>query len=542
MSSISSIQNLLEGVHGAVRQVDDALTDWRVRYGVALAAGLLASLSVAPVHGWPVLLISLSALVLLVDATRHAKRPVADGALIGWLFGVGLCLPAYTWIANPFYVEAEKYAFLAPVAMFGMAALMALFVCFSVALATRFWTKNWSRALVLGAAWSAGELLRGYILTGFPWNLIVYSWADQLWAVQLASVFGPYGLGLIYVVLCALPAIALKPFADGRPVPMGPRLFAHVSLRALGVVIGGFVIIFVDGVMRLPITTNPAYQDSTVVRLINPNVEQRLKFLPNGETRLFEQALGLGQTPAADLIVWPEATTSFDLSSSPAAQRYIGEMLEKDQLLLAGSSRVVVDPASRYRFHNSLQVYDTRGDLNDVYDKSHLVPFGEYVPLKWFFNAIGFEQLTRARGALTPGAGLRTVKPEGAPSFSPLICYEAIFPGHVVGDERPDFLLNVSDDSWFGKAWGPRQHFVSARMRTIEEGLPMVRAANQGVTAVIGPRGRIIRQLDPDQEGGITEILPRPLPPTLYAMLGDWMSLIVLLATAGLAWRYRPAP
>ena len=526
----------------AVRQADDALSTWWVRYGVALAAGLLASLSVAPLHGWPILLISLSALIFLVDAARTAPRPILDGALVGWLFGVGLCLPAYTWIANPFYVEAEKYAFLAPVAMFGMAALMALFVCFSVAVATRFWTQNWTRALVLGAAWSAGELLRGYILTGFPWNLIVYSWADQITAVQLASVFGPYGLGLIFVALCALPAVVLKPFVDGRSVHMGPHAFDHVSLRVLGAAIGGFVVIFAYGLLRFPLAAPLVSSDQTFVRLINPNVEQRLKFLPNGETRLFEQALGLGQTSSdssVDLIVWPEATTSFDLSSSPAAQQYIGEMLRGDQLLLAGSSRVVVDPTSQYRFHNSLQVYDTRGDLHDVYDKSHLVPFGEYVPVKWFFNAIGFEQLTRARGALTPGAGLRTVKPYGAPSFSPLICYEAIFPGHVVGDERPDFLLNVSDDSWFGKAWGPRQHFVSARMRTIEEGLPMVRAANQGVTAVIDPLGRIVEQLGPYDEGGITAPIPPPLSPTLYALLGDWMSVFVLLAAGGLVWRFR---
>ncbi len=539
MSDISSTQNIFP----MVRQADEALTRWWVRYGVALMAGLLASLSVAPVHGWPVLLVSLSVLVFLVDATRHATRPVMDGALIGWLFGVGLCLPAYTWVANPFYVEAEKYAFLAPVAMFGMAALMALFVCFSIAVATRFWAHNWTRAVVLGAAWSAGELLRGYILTGFPWNLIVYSWTDQLAFVQLASVVGPYGLGLIFVVLCALPAVAIKPFADGTPPSATTPVLDRQPVRVLGAVIGGFVFVFAFGVLRVPMATPVADPDRTIVRVINPNVEQRLKFLPNGETRLFEQAVGLGQTAAdssVDIIVWPEATTSFDLSSSPVAMQYIGDMLGEDQVLLAGSSRVVFDPVDRRRFHNSLQVYDTNGALKDIYDKSHLVPFGEYVPIKWFFNTIGFEQLTRARGALTPGEGLRTLALEGAPSFSPLICYEAIFPGHVVGDRRPDFLLNVSDDSWFGKAWGPRQHFVSARMRTIEEGLPMVRSANQGVTAVIDPYGRIVRKLEPDEEGGITEAVPRPLSPTLYAMLGDWMSLLVLLAAGGLAWRFKP--
>ncbi len=542
MSQSSPLEQAAESIDAAAQAASRALTNPWLRYATALLFGLLASLSVAPMHLSAVLLISLSALVLLIDASKSAKRPLLDAALLGWLFGLGMCLPSYTWIANPFYVEAEKYAFLAPVAVIGMAAGMALFIAFSVTLAARFWTNNWSRVLVLAAAWSAGELLRGYILTGFPWNLIVYAWADGLAVVQGASILGPYGLGLVLVALCALPAIAFRPRADGRPIPPAIRLVDRVPARVLMACIGGFLLVYGFGAVRLALATPDAEANPTVVRLINPNVEQRLKFLPNGETRLFEQALGLGQTPAdssVDLIVWPEATTSFDLSASALAQQYIGDMLGEHQLLLAGSSRVAFDPSAGRLFHNSLQVYDTTGALTHIYDKSHLVPFGEYVPIKWFFNTIGFEQLTRARGALTPGGGLDTVQPDGAPSFSPLICYEAIFPGHVVGGERPDFLLNVSDDSWFGKAWGPRQHFVSARMRTVEEGLPMVRSANQGVSAVIDPYGRIVRHLDPYKEGAIEAGLPPPLSPTVYAVLGDWMSLIVLLLAAGIAWRFR---
>ncbi len=548
MSESNAIEQLATRLDGAFRAARDGLQNAWIRYGTAFVFGLLASLSVAPVHLSAILLISLPVLVVLIDQSRGAKRPVADAALVGWLFGVGMCLPAYTWIANPFYVEADKYAFLAPVAMFGMAALMALFICFSVALAAWLWTNNWTRVLVLASAWTAGELLRGYILTGFPWNLIVYSWADNLAAVQLASVLGPYGLGLVFVALCAAPALAFQPVADGTQPAPAPRWVDRVPARVLMAVIGGFLFVYGFGALRLllttpiPITAVAGAPPPTTVRLINPNVEQRLKFRHNSETRLFEQAVGLGRTPPesrVDLIVWPEATTSFDLASSPVARQFIGEMLREDQLLLAGSSRVVVDDANGRRFHNSLQVYDTEGELQTVYDKSHLVPFGEYVPLKWFFNTIGFEQLTRARGALTPGNGLETITPSGQPSFSPLICYEAIFPGYVVGGERPDFLLNVSDDSWFGKAWGPRQHFVSARMRTVEEGLPMVRSANQGVTAVIDPRGVIVEELAPNTEGAIDAVLPKPLAPTLYAMLGDWMSLLMLLVTAGLVWRGR---
>ena len=543
MSQSSTIEQFAVRIDNATRAAREALTRAWVRYGAAAVFGLLASLSVAPVHLSAILLISLPALVMLIDATRRAQRPVADAALVGWLFGLGMCLPAYTWIANPFYVEAEKYAFLAPVAMFGMAALMALFVCIGVAIAARLWTNNWTRVLILAAAWSVGELLRGYIATGFPWNLIVYSWADNLAAVQLVSVIGPYGLGMVFVALCASPAIAFQPYADGTlPVPAA-RLVDRIPARVLMAVVGGFLFVYGFGYARLPTPmTAVSDPDPTLVRLINPNVEQRLKFLPNGETRLFEQAVGLGQTPAdsaVDFIVWPEATTSFDLASSPVARQHIGEMLHQGQMLLAGSSRVVFDDVAGRRFHNSLQIFDTEGVLTTVYDKSHLVPFGEYVPIKWFFNAIGFEQLTRARGALTPGGGLETIAPDGKPSFSPLICYEAIFPGYVVGGQRPDFLLNVSDDSWFGKAWGPRQHFVSARMRTIEEGLPMVRSANQGVTAVIDSYGRIVRKLEPDAEGAIDAVLPKPISPTVYAMLGDWMSLLVLLGAAGIVWRFR---
>ncbi len=512
------------------------------RYGAALAFGLLASLSHAPVHLSAVLIVGLSALVLLIDASRAAKRPLADAAFVGWLFGVGMCLPAYAWIANPFYVEADKYAFLAPVAVIGMGAGMALFIAFSAMFAARFWTSNWTRVLVLAVAWSAGELLRGYILTGFPWNLVVYSWTNEIESVQLASVVGPYGLGLIYVALCSLPAVALRPRCRTvETAPPSPQPILIGPLVAMGF---GLLAVYGFGAARLAVVAQPAAQAETTVRLINPNVEQRLKFLPNGETRLFEQAVGLGQTSASsdvDMIVWPEATTSFDLAASDLARQYIGEMLQPDQLLLAGSSRIDFNRVeSRRLFHNSLQVFDTEGEVEQIYDKSHLVPFGEYVPIKWFFNTIGFEQLTRARGALTPGGGLETIAADGAPSFSPLICYEAIFPGYVVGSgRRPDFLLNVSDDSWFGKGWGPRQHFVSAQMRTVEEGLPMVRAANQGVTAVIDPLGRIVKRLEPETEGAIDAVLPAPLAPTLYAMLGDWMSLLVLMLAGGIAWRFR---
>lgn len=539
MSTATSTKGFPDRFGALVEQLEQRVL---YRYGAALAFGFLASLSHAPVHLSAVLIVSLSALVLLIDASRMAKRPLVDAAFVGWLFGVGMCLPAYAWIANPFYVEADKYAFLAPVAVIGMGAGMALFIAFSAGLAAAFWTSNWTRVLVLAAAWSAGELLRGYILTGFPWNLVVYSWTNEIESVQLASVVGPYGLGLIYVALCALPAVALRPRCrTAETPPPSPQPILVGPLLAMGF---GLLAVYGFGAARLALVAVPAADTETTVRLINPSVEQRLKFLPNGETRLFEQAVGLGQTSASsdvDMIVWPEATTSFDLAASDLARQYIGEMLQPNQLLLAGSSRVDFNRAeSRRLFHNSLQVFDTEGEIKQIYDKSHLVPFGEYVPIKWFFNTIGFEQLTRARGALTPGAGLETIFADGAPSFSPLICYEAIFPGYVVGSgQRPDFLLNVSDDSWFGKGWGPRQHFVSARMRTVEEGLPMVRAANQGVTAVIDPLGRIVKRLEPETEGAINASLPAPLTPTLYALLGDWISLLVLMSAAGIAWRFR---
>lgn len=547
MSDPSHLTQLAGSLDGILRRTDRAFRRAWIRYVMAFVFGLMASLSVAPIHLTSVLLVSLSALVLLIDASKKAARPLADAALVGWLFGLGLCLPSYMWIANPFYVEAEKYAFLAPVAVFGMGAGMALFICFSVTVAARFWTNNWTRVLVLATAWSAGELLRGYILTGFPWNLVVYAWADDLAAVQLVSVLGPYGLGMVFVALCSSLALSFKPFADGSQPPPATRLIDRMPTRVLGAILIGFLSVYGFGGIRLGLIGNSTAleegAEKTTVLLINPSVEQRLKFLPNGETRLFEQAIMLGRTPAdsgIDLIVWPEATTSFDLSSSEPAQGYIGDMLHENQMLLAGSSRIAYEEGeSRPFYHNSLQVYDPAGLLKNVYDKSHLVPFGEYVPIKWFFNAIGFEQLTRARGALTPGRGLETLTVDGVPSFSPLICYEAIFPGYVVGGERPHFLLNVSDDSWFGKAWGPRQHFVSARMRTIEEGLPMVRAANQGVSAVIDPRGVVVKQLAPETEGAIVAAIPKRLSPTLYAMLGDWMSLLVLLGAAGAAWRFR---
>jgi apolipoprotein N-acyltransferase len=496
----------------------------------------------APFNLWPVLCLTLPVLVWLVDTSLAAapRRPAAHAATITWWFAFGYFAPGLFWIGEAFLVEAEKFAALLPFAVTLMPAGLALFWAAAAAVASLAWRPGFARVLALALALAAAEWLRGHVLTGFPWNVLGYALTAPDALMQSASVLGIYGLTLLTVPLLASPLVLWQDARSGTASSSAPAAAAVTALVFL-------VAMFAWGTLRLSTPTTSA-EPAVKLRIVQPSIPQREKWKPELQRRNFERHLQLtGQSPAGaidgaigrSLVVWPEAALPFRPLEVPEALAAIGTVVPAGAHLATGIIRVEqpTAPGARRRALNSLSVHAPGdGRAVAVYDKIHLVPFGEYLPFQSTLEAIGLEQLSRMRGGFDAGPDPRPMlRVPGLPAMLPLICYEAIFPAAVVqGPERPKALLNVTNDGWFGNTTGPRQHLHQSRVRAVEEGLPLIRAANNGISAVIDAHGRITARLGLDVVGTLDADLPAPIDPPVYARLGDWTFAAMLLA--GLAW------
>ena len=524
---------------------------WR-RALLACAAGVLSVLAMAPFHVWPVLLLTLPVLVWQIDGARTGEGgsswrqwPVTRAALAGWWFGFGYFFAGLFWIGEAFLVEADAFAMLIPIAVTVMPAGLALFWAGAGAIASSAWQPGLMRVLILALALSTAEWLRGHVLTGFPWNAIGYALTYPESLMQSAGLLGIYGLGFVAVLILAAPLVA---WADGLP------------WHGVTLLIGPIVVLITYGHWLLALPA-PVAPDSPRVRLVQPSIPQREKWRAEHQRRIFDLHLALTGRNAAgvvdgaagiDLVIWPEAAMPFLPLDSPAALEQIAKALPDGTHLLSGGLRADPPDAARpnapRRFYNSLIAFGAGGTVVAIYDKIHLVPFGEYLPLNALLDAIGLEPLTRRRGGFTAGPIPRPLMSlPRAQTFAPLICYEAIFPRALIqGRERPAYLVNVTNDGWFGDTTGPRQHLHQARVRAVEEGLPLLRVANNGISAVIDARGRIRDSLGLDVVGVIDAAVPPTGAPTLYGRFGDlWFALILLFGTgvviAGRIWHGRPA-
>lgn len=524
-----------------------SLEGWRA-HGVAFAAGALGVLAMAPFFVWPVLWVSLPTLVWLMEGacgrsgdTKHWRRgPESRAALLGWWFGLGYFLAGLFWIGEAFLVEAETFAVLLPFAVMLMPAGLALFYAAATALAVRLASAGARRVLVLALTLSVSEWLRGHVLSGFPWNVLGYALTYPLPLMQSAAVLGIYGLTLATVLIFALPPVLWAGAASGAA---GRRLRA----AAIAVAIGPIAIAALLGQVRLSLATQGSVP-GVKLRIVQPSVPQREKWQPENQRRIFDEHLELSGTNAAGQpdrlagvthVLWPEAAMPFLPLDYPQVRSEIGELLPAGTLLIAGALRAEPAPANSSRtrrIFNSLLVFGERGSLIALYDKIHLVPFGEYLPLQRQLEAIGLQQLSRLRGGFDAGVRPRPLlNLPGLPPAVPLICYEVIFPGAVVqGGERPSLMLNLTNDGWFGNTTGPRQHLHQARVRAVEEGLPIIRAANNGISAVIDAQGRVLARLGMNMRGVIDAGLPVSLPAPLYARAGDFLFAVVWLICAAL--------
>ena len=525
------------------------LGGWR-RWAAAFAAGVASVLAMAPFFAWPVLWLTLPALVWLIDGASCEPPPTrwrsaVAAAAVGWWFGFGYFLAGLFWIGEAFLVEAEVFAWLLPLAVTLLPGGLALFHAAAAGIAARFWRQRPSRVLVLALALSAMEWARGHLFTGLPWNVLGYALTYPLPLMQSAAVLGIYGLTLIAVLVFALPAVLWREAPAGRA---GHRLRA----AALAVALGPVAIMALLGQARL-MQAPQAFVPDVKIRIVQPSVPQREKWRPENQRRIFLDHMALSAANAAGevdnlagitAVVWPEAAMPFLPLDYPDVRAAIGRLLPAATHLITGALRAEPAPPGSLRpqrIFNSLLVFGQGGSLATLYDKIHLVPFGEYLPLQRQLEAIGLEQLTRLRGGFAIGVVPRPLlRVPGLPAAAPLICYEAIFPREIVqGPERPSLMLNLTNDGWFGNTTGPRQHLHQARVRAVEEGLPLVRAANNGISAGVDGHGRILAGLGLNVRGVIDVALPAALPPPLYARLGDMIFLVLWLlgAAAALMWR-----
>lgn len=497
------------------------LVGWR-RLLVAFVAGALSALSFPPFGFFPLILLSFAALVLLLDGAAAAPRRVRDAALTGFAYGFGQFLLGLYWIGYAFTVDAADHAWQIPFVETLLPGGLALFMVLACAVAAKFWRGDSARIFVFAICYATTEWLRGHVLTGFPWNLPAYSWSASLPVMQSASVFGAYGLSLLTILLGAS-------FAE---LCVKPRM--RIILPAI--MLSLFALFWIFGALRLAdtiITDVPGVR----LRIVQPNIPETEKFgrayIDRNWRRLILLSIA-NQGPDPTHIIWPESAPPFLLDRSPAALDDIVFLTGTHHVLLTGAARMTQNPAGDRQFYNSLYIFGHGGALESVYDKFHLVPFGEYLPLESFFHSMGIDKVVNSPGGFSAGAGPRTFAVPGAPMVGPLICYEVIFPGQVVSAERPGWLVNVTNDSWFGSGAGPYQHLLIARVRAIEEGLPIARAAGTGISAIIDPLGRVKAELPLNRMGALDGVLPAAIAPTLYARFGDVIFLLMLFGCAGI--------
>lgn len=450
-----------------------------------LLLGVLAALGQAPQGLWFVTLIALA--IWLLWPVVSAKSAL----FAGWLFGIGYFAISLRWIVSPFLVEPDVYGWMAPFALIFMAVGVGLF--WGVARWFSFRVAPQS-LLVTTLVLACAEVLRSYLLTGFPWALLGHIWIDTPIA-ELAAFGGPHLLTVITVGVAVALALLYRRHWSAA---IAPVLLAAIWFSLI------------------PADAPPP--DGPIVRLVQPNAKQSQKWDPEYAQVFFNRMLEFtGQGEAPDLVVWPETAISYLLE-------YAGPELDQASEAARGAPIVLgINRREGARYYNALVVVERGGVISSIYDKAHIVPFGEFIPGGELLRKVGIDGFAASTGGgFTAGAGARTVDITGIGLARPLICYEGIFAEEIGTDARPRLIVLVTNDAWFGPAAGPLQHLAQARLRAIEQGLPIVRVANTGISAMIDGKGRITAQIGMNEAGYIDAALPLALPATVYSKHGDW--------------------
>lgn len=482
-------------------------------FGIAAVLGCVAALGQAP-FDLPVVMFA--GFVAAFWYSAHARSPKA-AFLFGWAFGTGYFALSLHWIASPFLVDIARHGWMAPFAVVLMAAGGGLFWAVAFWVGRRLSLRSWALALTLPAV----ELIRAYIFTGFPWAMPAQATVDGL-AGQALALVGPHGLtlGIIGVAVCVAET------GGGRP-----QQVARAAL-ALGMA----------AVLWLPVPKGPVPLTDLTWRIVQPNAPQHQKWDPAMIPVFYDRQLEFTAAPPTgagpDAVLWPETAIPWRLD-------HAGPVLAEIAAAAGGVPVVLgVQRSVEMRHYNALVVLGAGGQITEIYDKHHLVPFGEYVPFGNLAARFGLYGMASQHGAgFSAGQGARVLDLGPLGAVLPLICYEAVFAHDLNAVAyRADYILHATNDAWFGTYAGPQQHLAQSRMRAIEQGLPVVRAANTGISAMIDPKGRVQASIGLGRAGFIDARLPAPAAPTLYHRTGDVPVAILLmlaLAATGVASRRR---
>ncbi len=514
------------------------LWGWR-RALVAFTAGALAVLTQAPFDFFAAGFVSFPVLVWLLDGAtvpRPAglRRRLAPAFSIGWWFGFGFFLAGLWWIGNALLVEADSFAWALPIAVLGIPALLAFFYAFACALAWVFWTDNITRIVALAFAFGLIEWLRTFLFTGFPWNPIGFAAMPTPLLMQSVTLASVTGINVLAVFVFSLPAL------------LAARRNLRVGLLA------GLVLVVAHagyGFFRLN-AAEPETGKPLAVRIVQPAVDLSEKWDDSVRDRVFATTLELSARPPEEgeeppeLIIWPETAVPFLFTDRPDGLAAIGEMLKPGQILLTGAVRS--EPGSGgsgLRYYNSVIAIDDSGEIVDAVDKVHLVPFGEYLPFAGLLARFGVEQLVAGPMNFVAGSERHPMRLPGGIEALPFICYEIIFPNLVAVDvTSPTVIVNVTNDAWFGDTPGPYQHFRQAQVRSVENAMPLLRAANTGISGVIDSHGRVVDALALNVRGIVDTkiVISEPLPSSFpRARIVGFAILLIFggLAAIGRVWQ-----
>ncbi len=471
-------------------------TGWR-RAGLAFVFGSVMALTMPPFNVFPLLWVCFPALIFLLQGVETKRQAF----LTGWSFAFGFFVFGLYWIAASMFVDIKHFWWAVPLSVAGLPAFFALYYGIVAVAARKIGLSGLGGAVAFGLLWFLGDYARGHVVTGFPWNLIGYAWSGVLPVLQVTSVIGIYGLTLTTCIAASLPACLGDKSKSVRVV------FAFSLILFAALALGGEI--------RLQTTKIDSTPDVRL-RLVQPNVDQAHKWRNSERESHFNTLLDLSAAKGEKHVThvfWPETASTYYLSEDTFRRKEIAARIPAAAAVITGVVRRDLDKDGNTRFYNSLVAVDGLGRLVAGYDKAHLVPFGEFMPLR---KIIPLPTLAASSADFSAGPGAKSLRVLGLPLFSPLICYEAIFSGAVIDrDDRPDFMVNLTNDGWYGRTTGPYQHFAIVRVRAIEEGLPILRIANTGISGVVDPLGRIQARLGLGKQGFIDSDLPKAIPLTL---------------------------
>jgi apolipoprotein N-acyltransferase len=509
----------------------------RQRHAIGFALGLISAAAFAPLGLWPLMLPCLVWLVWSIDASPS----LSQAFWAGWWTSFGQLLAGLYWIMLAWQFQASMPVVFAIPIVAGLCAFLALYGGLAALCARKLWHGRAARLLILAATWMLGEGLRGIVLTGFPWNELGTIWVTHaLPMAQSAAVFGQLGLSGLTILIAG--ACAILP----------------TQRRAALAILGSSAAITVLGGVWLQLHPTKLRSD-TQVHVVQANIGQDLKWTLDAPRQLFSRYLALSQQAVEKhgpgIVIWPETAVPsllFDdgaggivveslLDQATARYRISRRVLANGGLLITGIDRFDFDAAGQpVSARNALAVFNPEGDIIASYEKAHLVPLGEYLPLRSLMEPLGLSRLVPGAIDFLPGPGARTLDLGTAPPVGPMICYEMIFAGDVVARKRrPAWLLNISNDGWFGISSGPHQHLAQGRMRAIEYGLPMVRSTSTGISAVIDSHGRLMATIGLNQAGVLTAALPEASAQTPYGAGRQLIPIALAMFLLLIGWRWK---